>query len=168
LSAYDAGVLTASRDMADYYETVVRELGTGHAKLAANWVMGELSGGLNKDNIEIRDAPVTAPQLAGLLARIVDNTISGKIAKEVFEQMWSERRSADEIIEAKGLKQITDTGAIEQVIDEVLAANPKQLAEYRSGKDKLFGFFVGQVMKATGGKANPAQVNELLKKKLAG
>jgi aspartyl-tRNA(Asn)/glutamyl-tRNA(Gln) amidotransferase subunit B len=146
----------------------VRELGTGHAKLAANWVMGELSGGLNKDNIEIRDAPVTAPQLAGLLARIVDNTISGKIAKEVFEQMWSERRSADEIIEAKGLKQITDTGAIEQVIDEVLAANPKQLAEYRSGKDKLFGFFVGQVMKATGGKANPAQVNELLKKKLAG
>jgi aspartyl-tRNA(Asn)/glutamyl-tRNA(Gln) amidotransferase subunit B len=165
LSAYDAGVLTASREMAEYYETVVKALG-GHAKLAANWVMGELSGALNKDNLEITDARIDAPQLAGLLIRIVDETISGKIAKEVFEQMWTEGKSADEIIEAKGLKQITDTGAIEKVIDEVMAANPKQLADYRAGKDKLFGFFVGQVMKATGGKANPAQVNELLKKKL--
>ncbi|MET0987369.1 MAG: Asp-tRNA(Asn)/Glu-tRNA(Gln) amidotransferase subunit GatB [Steroidobacteraceae bacterium] len=167
LSAYDAGVLTASREIAEYYETVVRGLG-GHAKLAANWVMGEFSGALNKDNIEIKDAHITAPQLAGLLTRIVDETISGKIAKEVFEQMWAERKSADEIIAAKGLKQITDTSAIEKVIDEVMAANPKQLADYRSGKDKLFGFFVGQVMKVTGGKANPAQVNDLLKKKLAG
>jgi aspartyl-tRNA(Asn)/glutamyl-tRNA(Gln) amidotransferase subunit B len=166
LSAYDAGVLTASREMAEFYETVVRGLG-GHPKLAANWVMGEFSGGLNKDNIEIKEAPITAERLSGLLARIVDDTISGKIAKDVFEQMWAERKSADEIIEAKGLKQITDTGAIEKVIDEVMAANPKQLADYRSGKDKLFGFFVGQVMKVTGGKANPAQVNELLKKKLA-
>ena len=167
LSAYDAGVLTASREIAEYYETVVRGLG-GHAKLAANWVMGEFSGALNKDNIEIKDAHITAPRLAGLLARIVDETISGKIAKEVFEQMWADRKSADEIIAAKGLKQITDTSAIEKVIDEVMTANPKQLADYRSGKDKLFGFFVGQVMKVTGGKANPAQVNELLKKKLAG
>ncbi len=168
LSAYDAGVLTASREMAEFYETVVRGLGGNHAKLAANWVMGEFSGGLNKDNTEIKGAPISAERLSGLLARIVDDTISGKIAKDVFEQMWAERKSADEIIEAKGLKQITDTGAIEKVIDEVMAANPKQLADYRSGKDKLFGFFVGQVMKVTGGKANPAQVNELLKKMLAG
>jgi aspartyl-tRNA(Asn)/glutamyl-tRNA(Gln) amidotransferase subunit B len=167
LSLYDAGVLTASREIANYYETVVREL-KGHAKLAANWVMGDFSAALNKDNVEIKDAHVTAVSLAALLARIVDETISGKIAKEVFEQMWADRKSADEIIEAKGLKQITDTSAIETVIDEVMAANPKQLADYRSGKDKLFGFFVGQVMKVTGGKANPAQVNDLLKKKLSG
>ena len=140
----------------------------GHEKLAANWVMGELSGALNKDGIEITQSRIDAQRLAGLLARIVDETISGKIAKEVFEQMWAEGKDADAIIEAKGLKQITDTGAIEKMIDEVMAANPKQLADYRSGKDKLFGFFVGQVMKVTGGKANPAQVNELLKKKLAG
>jgi len=167
LSVYDAGVLTASREMGDYYEAVVAEL-PGHEKLAANWVMGELSGALNKDGVEISASRIDAARLAGLLARIVDETISGKIAKEVFEQMWAEGQDADAIIEAKGLKQITDTGAIEKVIDDVMAANPKQLADYRSGKDKLFGFFVGQVMKVTGGKANPAQVNELLKKKLAG
>jgi aspartyl-tRNA(Asn)/glutamyl-tRNA(Gln) amidotransferase subunit B len=167
LSAYDAGVLTASREMGDYYEAVVDKLG-GHAKLAANWVMGELSGALNKENLDITQSRIDPERLAGLLARIVDETISGKIAKDVFELMWSEGRTADEIIEAEGLKQITDTGAIEKFIDEVMAANPKQLAEYRSGKDKLFGFFVGQVMKQTGGKANPAQVNELLKKKLSG
>jgi aspartyl-tRNA(Asn)/glutamyl-tRNA(Gln) amidotransferase subunit B len=167
LSEYDAGVLTASREMADYYETVVARLG-GNAKLAANWVMGELSGALNKENLDVTGSRVGADALAGLLVRIVDNTISGKIAKDVFEAMWSEGKAADEIIEAKGLKQITDTSAIEQAIDEVMAKNPGQLAEYRSGKDKLFGFFVGQVMKATGGKANPAQLNELLKKKLAG
>ena len=166
LSAYDAGVLTASREMADYYEAVVAALG-GHEKLAANWVMVELSGALNKENLDITQSRVDAVRLGGLLKRIVDQTISGKIAKDVFEQMWAEGKDADEIIEAKGLKQITDIGAIEKVIDEVIAANPKQLAEYRSGKDKLFGFFVGQVMKATGGKANPAQVNELLKKKLS-
>jgi aspartyl-tRNA(Asn)/glutamyl-tRNA(Gln) amidotransferase subunit B len=167
LSAYDAGVLTGSRDMAEFYETVVRKLG-GQPKLAANWVMGDLSGALNKENLEIGQSHIDADGLAGLLARIVDNTISGKIAKEVFEAMWSGGATADAIIEAKGLKQITDTSAIEQAIDDVMAKNPGQLAEYRSGKDKLFGFFVGQVMKATGGKANPAQLNELLKRKLAG
>jgi aspartyl-tRNA(Asn)/glutamyl-tRNA(Gln) amidotransferase subunit B len=168
LSAYDAGVLTASREIGAYYESVVAVLGVSHAKLAANWVMGELSGVLNRDGIEIGGSRVLPAAFAALLARIVDETISGKIAKDVFESMWTEGKSADDIIEAKGLKQITDSGAIEGVIDAVMAANPKQLAEYRSGKDKLFGFFVGQVMKATGGKANPAQLNELLKAKLAG
>ena len=168
LSAYDAGVLTASREMADYYEAVLARLGSGNEKLAANWVMGELSGALNKDGVEVTESRVDASRLAGLLERIVDETISGKIAKDVFEQMWAEGKDADAIIEEKGLKQITDTGAIEKVIDEIMAANPKQLADYRSGKDKLFGFFVGQVMKSTGGKANPAQVNDLLKRKLAG
>ena len=168
LSAYDAGVLTASREMADYYEAVLARLGSGNEKLAANWVMGELSGALNKDGVEVTESRVDASRLAGLLVRIVDETISGKIAKDVFEQMWAEGKDADAIIEEKGLKQITDTGAIEKVIDEIMAANPKQLADYRSGKDKLFGFFVGQVMKSTGGKANPAQVNDLLKRKLAG
>jgi aspartyl-tRNA(Asn)/glutamyl-tRNA(Gln) amidotransferase subunit B len=167
LSAYDAGVLTSSRELADYYESVVNGLG-GQAKLAANWVMGELSGALNKDGLDVTQSRVGATALAGLLARIADDTISGKIAKEVFEAMWSEGRSADEIIEAKGLKQITDTSAIERAIDEVMAKNPQQLADYRAGKDKLFGFFVGQVMKATQGKANPAQLNELLKRKLGG
>jgi aspartyl-tRNA(Asn)/glutamyl-tRNA(Gln) amidotransferase subunit B len=167
LSEYDAGVLTASREMADYYETVVARLG-GQPKLAANWVMGELSGSLNKENLDVTESRVGADALAGLLVRIVDNTISGKIAKDVFEAMWNEGKAADEIIEARGLKQITDTSAIEKAIDEVMARNPGQLADYRSGKDKLFGFFVGQVMKATQGKANPAQLNELLKRKLGG
>jgi aspartyl-tRNA(Asn)/glutamyl-tRNA(Gln) amidotransferase subunit B len=168
LSAYDAGVLCASREMGAYFEAVAAQLGATHAKLAANWVMGELSSALNRDNVEVKDSRVLPGQLSGLLARIVDQTISGKIAKEVFEAMWHEGKSADAIIEAKGLKQITDSGAIEGVIDAVIAANPKQLADYRSGKDKLFGFFVGQVMKATAGKANPAQLNELLKTKLGG
>ena len=167
LSDYDAGVLTASREMADYYETVVRQLG-GQPKLAANWVMGDLSGALNRDNLEVAQSRVNADALAGLLGRIQDNTISGKIAKEVFEAMWADGASADAIIAARGLKQITDTSAIEKAIDEVMASNPGQLADYRSGKDKLFGFFVGQVMKATQGKANPAQLNELLKRKLSG
>jgi aspartyl-tRNA(Asn)/glutamyl-tRNA(Gln) amidotransferase subunit B len=166
LSPYDAGVLSASRELGAYFESVVSELGAAHAKLAANWVMGELSSALNRDNVDVGGSRVPPVKLSGLLARIVDGTISGKIAKEVFETMWSEGKSADAIIEASGLKQITDSGAIEGVIDAVMAANPKQLAEYRSGKDKLFGFFVGQVMKATEGKANPAQLNELLKSKL--
>ncbi len=166
LSDYDAGVLTASRELAAYYEAVAA--GAGEPKLAANWVMGELSGFLNRDGLEIADSPVTAAALAGMLKRIVDGTISGKLAKDVFEAMWSERKDADAIIEAKGLRQITDTGAIERAIAAVMAANPGQLADYRAGKDKLFGFFVGQVMKATAGKANPAQLNELLKKMLAG
>jgi aspartyl-tRNA(Asn)/glutamyl-tRNA(Gln) amidotransferase subunit B len=168
LSAYDAGVLSASRELGAYFEAVVATLGAAHAKLAANWVMGELSSALNRDNREIADSRVPPAALSGLLERIVDQTISGKIAKEVFEAMWAEGRSADALIEAKGLKQITDSGAIEGVIDAVIAGNPKQLADYRSGKDKLFGFFVGQVMKATGGKANPAQLNESLKRKLGG
>ncbi len=167
LSDYDAGVLTASREMADYYEAVVQRLG-GQPKLAANWVMGEVSGALNRDGLEIGSSRVDAARLAGLLGRIADETISGKIAKDVFEAMWSEARDADAVIDARGLRQITDTGAIEKVIDEVMARNPKQLADFRSGKDKLFGFFVGQVMKETQGKANPAQVNELLKRKLPG
>jgi aspartyl-tRNA(Asn)/glutamyl-tRNA(Gln) amidotransferase subunit B len=175
LSPYDAGVLCASRELGAYFEAVVAALSkasaqreSGHAKLAANWVMGELSSALNRDNLEIGASRVSPPALSGLLQRIVDGTISGKIAKEVFEAMWTGGQSADAIIEAKGLKQITDSGAIERVIDAVIAANPKQLADYRSGKDKLFGFFVGQVQKATEGKANPAQVNELLKRKLGG
>ncbi len=167
LSPYDAGVLTASRELAAFYEEVARDV-AADPKLAANWVMGELAAALNKEGLEIGVSRVSSASLAGLLKRILDNTISGKIAKEVFEGMWSSGRDADAIIEEKGLRQITDTGAIEKAIDEVMAKNPGQLADYRSGKDKLFGFFVGQVMKATQGKANPAQLNELLKKKLAG
>jgi aspartyl-tRNA(Asn)/glutamyl-tRNA(Gln) amidotransferase subunit B len=167
LSEYDAGVLTSSKELAAYYEDVVKLLG-GQTKLAANWVAGSLAAALNEHNLEITASRIDARAFAGLLGRIVDNTISGKIAKDVFEAMWAEGKDADAIIESKGLKQITDTGAIEKAIEDVMAKNPGQLADYRSGKDKLFGFFVGQVMKATGGKANPAQLNELLKKKLAG
>jgi aspartyl-tRNA(Asn)/glutamyl-tRNA(Gln) amidotransferase subunit B len=166
LSPYDAGVLTASRELADYYEDVVRAA-PQDPKLAANWVMGELAAALNKENLDVTSGKLAAGRLAGLLARIADQTISGKLAKEVFESMWAEGATADAVIEAKGLRQITDSAAIEGVIDAVLEKNLGQLAEYRSGKDKLFGFFVGQVMKATGGKANPAQLNELLKKKLS-
>ncbi len=166
LSEYDAGVLTASREMADYYERVAAV--TREPKLAANWVMGDLSAFLNRDGLEIGASPVGTDALAGLLGRIADGTISGKIAKDVFEAMWSERTDADSIIAAKGLRQITDTGEIERSIAEVMKANPSQLADYRSGREKLFGFFVGQVMKATAGKANPAQVNALLKRMLAG
>ena len=166
LSAYDAGLLTASAEMADYYEAVAAAV-PGEAKLAANWVMGELSAALNKDNLDIGQSRIGAAQFAVLVNRIVDNTISGKIAKEVFEAMWAEGQDADAVIEARGLRQITDTGAIERIIEQIMADNPKQLADYRSGKDKLFGFFVGQVMKATGGKANPALLNDLLKAKLA-
>ena len=167
LSAYDAGVLTSTREMADYYEAVVT-VGDADPKLAANWVIGELSGYLNKDNKDIVNSPVTAAMLAGLVKRISDNTISGKIAKDVLDAMWNGEGDADAVIDKKGLKQITDTGAIEQVIATVMAENPKQLEQYRAGQDKLFGFFVGQVMKASQGKANPAQVNELLKQKLGG
>ena len=167
LSEYDAGVLTASREIAAFYEDVLRRVGQD-PKLCANWVMGDFSAFLNRDNLDVGAAKVDAAGLAGLVSRIADATISGKIAKEVFEAMWESGASADAVIEQKGLRQITDTGAIESAIDDVMAKNPGQLADYRSGKDKLFGFFVGQVMKATGGKANPAQLNELLKKKLAG
>ncbi len=166
LPAYDATVLTATREMADYYEAVLREVGS-EPKLVCNWVMGDLSAALNKENLDIEQSPVSSSMLAGMLKRMLDDTISGKIAKEVFEAMWAGEGDADTVIEKKGLKQITDTGAIEAIIDEIIAANPGQLEQYRSGKDKLFGFFVGQVMKATQGKANPAQVNDLLKRKLA-
>jgi aspartyl-tRNA(Asn)/glutamyl-tRNA(Gln) amidotransferase subunit B len=130
--------------------------------------MGDLAAALNKESLDVTSGKLPAARLGGLLARISDQTISGKIAKEVFEAMWSGGASADAVIESKGLRQITDSSAIERAIDEVMAKNPGQLAEYRGGKDKLFGFFVGQVMKATGGKANPAQLNELLRKKLSG
>ena len=166
LSAYDADMLTQSRDVADYFEAVAQAC--GDAKLAANWVNGELAAALNRANLEIAAAPVTADAFAGLLKRILDNTISGKIAKEVFDAMWNGEGSADAVIEQKGLKQITDTGAIEAMIDEIIAANPKQTEEYRAGKDKLFGFFVGAAMKASKGKANPEQVNAILKQKLNG
>jgi aspartyl-tRNA(Asn)/glutamyl-tRNA(Gln) amidotransferase subunit B len=165
ISPYDAEVIAATREMADFFEETVRRL-PGQAKLAANWVMGELSGALNREALEIGASPVSAERLAGLLARITDNTISGKIAKEVFEAMWAGEGTADEIIEKKGLRQITDSSAIEAMIDGILAANPQQIQQYRAGKTKVLGFFVGQVMKASQGKANPAQVNALLKAKL--
>ncbi len=168
LPEYDAGVLVAQRELADYFEAVVKAA-NNQAKQAANWVMGELLGALNKAEKDISESPISAEQLGGLINRINDNTISGKIAKQVFGFMWdAEGKSADDIIREKGLKQETDTGAIEAVINEVVAASPQQLADYRGGKDKLFGYFVGEVMKRSKGKANPAQVNELLKKALAG
>jgi len=167
LSAYDASVLTATRAMGDYYEAVVDACG-GHSKLAANWVMGELSGALNREGFDVAQSPVSAEALGGLLRRIEDSTISGKIGKDVFEAMWAGEGDADAVIEQKGLKQITDTGAIEAMVDEVIAENPKQVEQYQAGKDKLLGFFVGQVMKRSQGKANPAQVNELLVRKLKG
>ncbi len=166
LNAYDAGVLTGSRELADYYEQVVRE-SKADPKIAANWITVELAAFLNRDNKDIAASPVTVAMMSGLLKRLADNTISGKIAKEVFEAMWNGEGDADAVIEKKGLKQITDEAEIEKVIDEIIAKNPKQLEQYRAGKEALFGYFVGQVMKATQGKANPAQVNELLKKKLS-
>jgi aspartyl-tRNA(Asn)/glutamyl-tRNA(Gln) amidotransferase subunit B len=166
LSDYDADILTASRATADYFEQAAGSC--DDAKLAANWVMGELSAALNRENLDIADSPVSAAMLGGMLARIKDNTISGKIAKQVFEAMWQGDGDADQVIEAKGLKQITDSGAIEKIVDEVIAANPGQAEQLRAGKDKLLGFFVGQVMKLSKGKANPQQVNALLRKKLLG
>jgi len=168
LPAYDANVLTSSRTNADFFETVAKVC--GDAKLAANWVMGEFAAALNKADLEIDQSPVNADALAGLLSRITDNTISGKIAKQVFEAMWAGEGSADEVIEAKGLKQITDTGAIEALVDEVLAANLEQVENYKNAepdkRPKMMGFFVGQIMKKSQGKANPQQVNQLLADKL--
>ena len=165
LSSYDADVITSSRELADYFETVQAKC--GDAKLAANWVTGELAARLNKEEIEITDAKVDAEAFSGLLERIKDNTISGKIAKDVLEAMWQGEGSADEVIESKGLKQITDSSAIEAMVDEVIANNPNQFEELKGGKDKMMGFFVGQVMKASKGKANPAQVNEIMRKRLS-
>jgi len=167
LPAYDADILTASRELAAYFEDATATLGE-EAKLCANWIMGDLSAQLNKEGFEITNSPIAAGQLAGLLKRIVDGTISGKIAKEVFAAMWAGEGDADAIIAAKGLKQVSDSGAIEKIVDEIIAVNPAQVAEYRSGKEKVFGFFVGLAMKASKGKANPAQLNEILKKRLAG
>ncbi|MBL8637892.1 MAG: Asp-tRNA(Asn)/Glu-tRNA(Gln) amidotransferase subunit GatB [Alphaproteobacteria bacterium] len=163
LGIYDASVLIAERARADFYETVA----TGRdPKMAANWVINELLGGLNKDGKALSESPVSATQLGGLIDLILDNTISGKIAKDVFAEMMASGKNAADIVEAKGLKQVTDTGAIAQIVAEVVAENPDNVAAYKSGKDKLFGFFVGQIMKKSGGKANPDMVNELLKKKL--
>ena len=167
LSAYDAAILTASRAMADYYVAAVAVAGAANGKAVANWIMGELAARLNKSDMDVDASPISAAQLAGLIQRIADNTISNNIAKKVFEALWNgEAASADEIIDKQGLKQITDTGAIEALVDEVLAANQKSVEEFRAGKEKAFNALVGQAMKATKGKANPALVNELLKKKL--
>lgn len=166
LSAYDAANLVSSLSLAAYFEEVISYLHPSHAKLAANWIMGDLSAALNKHNLDIDQSPVSPKQKAGLLSRIIDNTISGKIAKTVFEAMWESGDNADAIIEAKGLKQVTDFSAIEAIINQAFENSPSQLAEYRSGKEKLFGYFVGEVMKLSKGKANPQQVNELLIKKL--
>jgi len=162
----DAAILTISRAVADYFEAAAGAT-EANAQLVANWVVGDLSGALNKDGLEIGDSRVAAGELAELLTRIHDNTISGKIAKQVFEAMWAGEGSADTLIEAKGLKQITDSSAIEAVVDKVIEANPGQVTEYKAGKDKLIGFFVGQVMKETKGQANPGQVNQILKTKLS-
>jgi aspartyl-tRNA(Asn)/glutamyl-tRNA(Gln) amidotransferase subunit B len=167
LSAYDAVTLTASREMADYFEATLAAAGVP-AKLAANWVMGDLAAALNKEGLAIGQDRIPPARLAGLLKRVDDSTLSSKLAKEVFAAMWAGEGEADAIIEAKGLRQMSDTGEIERIVDEVLAAHPKSVEEFRAGKDKAFNALVGQVMKATRGKANPQQVNELLKKKLAG
>ena len=165
LSIEDAEQLSTSREMADYFEQVVSHA-RGQAKMAANWVLGELSGALNQNDLEINQSAVNAGRLAQLISRITDNTISGKIAKEVFQDMWGSDKTADQVIEEKGLQQISDVGELESIVEKVIADNPKQVEQYLSGKNKVFGFFVGNVMKLTKGKANPAQVNELLKKKL--
>jgi aspartyl-tRNA(Asn)/glutamyl-tRNA(Gln) amidotransferase subunit B len=165
LSPYDAGVLVADQERAAFYETVAKGR---DPKIAANWVTGDLFGALNRSGKDIAESPISADALGGLIDLMADDTISGRIAKDVFAEMFETGKPAATIVEEKGLRQVTDTGAIDGAIAAVLAANADKVAEFRSGKDKLFGFFVGQVMKATGGKANPAQLNELLKKKLAG
>jgi aspartyl-tRNA(Asn)/glutamyl-tRNA(Gln) amidotransferase subunit B len=166
-SAY-AVSLTQSIEVATYFEEVVAELGNENAKLAANWVLGELAGALNNAGVDINASPVSSKQLARLLRRILDNTISGKMAKDVFDAIWAGEGDADSIIEKRGLKQMSDTGELEKIVDGVLLANPKSVDEFRAGKEKAFNALVGQAMKATRGKGNPAQINEILKKKLAG
>ena len=166
LSDYDADVLTLQKPLADYFETMLKHR-VDNAKLYANWVMGELSASLNKHQIDIQDSPITAQALSLLIDRISDNTISVKTAKDVFKAMWSGEGNADEIIQAKGLKQMTDMGEIKAIVEQVIANNAPQVAQFKSGNDKILGFFVGQIMKLTAGKANPKQVNELLRKKLS-
>ncbi len=167
LSIYDANILTASREMADFFEAVLSYV-PSQAKMCANWLTGEVSAQLNRDGLDMAQCPISAQQLGGILQRIADNTISNSGAKEVFRVMWSDGGEADVIIEAKGLKQVSDSSAIEALVDGIIAANADKVAEYRSGKDKLFGFFVGLAMKASKGMANPAQLNEVLKRKLTG
>jgi aspartyl-tRNA(Asn)/glutamyl-tRNA(Gln) amidotransferase subunit B len=171
LTPYDAGVLTSSKAMASYFEALVQRAGASQAKIAANWMMGDVSAQLNRESLEISDSPVSSAQLALIVQRIADGTISNKIAKDIFQTIWdakaTDEAAADRIIEEKGLKQISDTGALEAIIDEVLAANQKSVEEFRAGKEKAFNALIGQAMKATKGKANPQQVNELLKKKLS-
>ena len=165
LSSYDASALTQSLELADYFETTAK--GCNDAKLAANWLMGGFAAMLNKHELDISASPVPAAALTGLLVRIKDNTISSSAAKDVLDALWNGEGSADEIIEKKGLKQISDTGAIEAMIDEIISNNPGQVAEYRSGKDKVFGFFVGQCMKKSAGQGNPKIFTEILTKKLS-
>lgn len=166
LSLYDASILVTNQTLADYYEIVVREAGN-QPKLAANWITGELLAALNKENLEIDNCPIPPKQLGKLISRIVDNTISGKIAKTIFEALWNqEEKEVDKIIEKRGLKQVTDTHEIEALVDKIILTYPQHVADYRSGKDKLFGFLVGQAMKESGGKLNPQQLNTILKKKL--
>lgn len=167
LSQYDAGILVSSKELANYYESAVRASGN-QSKLTANWITSELLGALNKADLPITESPIPHTQLGKLVSRIADNTISGKIAKTLFEALWNQEGDVDTLIEKRGLTQVTDVSAIEKLIDDILAAHPSQVADYRAGKDKLFGFFVGQAMKASGGKVNPQQLNDLLKKKLQG
>ncbi len=167
LTPYDAVLLTESREKCEFFEEMAEQLGPSSAKMCANWVTGELAAALNRDDIDIAESPVGSRELAKLLSRILDNTLSGKMAKEVFDAMWAREGAADEIIDRRGLKQITDAGAIEKIVDDVLGANARQVQDYRAGKEKAFNSLVGQVMKATKGKGNPAQINEILKRKLA-
>ena len=164
LSQYDADLLAADKDVADFFEEVTKV--SNSAKLSANWIMGELSAELNKENLSIKESKVSSNKLGQLISRIVDGTISGKIAKDIFEKIWTTGNEVDDIIKEEGLEQVTDDYEIESMIDDVIANNPQQLEQYRLGKDRLFGFFVGQVMKASQGKANPKQVNDILKSKL--
>ena len=166
LTVYDAALLTQSRETADYFEDMLRVVGTPQAKVCANWITGELAAALNRAGLEIVQSPLSSAQLSALVSRVVDGTLSTKLAKEVFEAVWNGEGSPDVVIEKRGLKQISDSGAIEKLVDEVLAANARQVQDYRAGKDKAFNSLVGQVMKASRGKANPAQVNDILKKKL--
>jgi len=168
LSENEANQLISSKEIGDYLDACAAIIGWEHAKLAANWILGEVSAQLNRDGLDIAQCPIQPEQLGGILKRIADGTISSSAAKEVFRTMWAEGGEADAIIETRGLKQVSDSGAIEALVDEIIAANADKVAEYRSGKDKLFGFFVGLAMKASKGKANPAQLNDILKQKLAG
>jgi aspartyl-tRNA(Asn)/glutamyl-tRNA(Gln) amidotransferase subunit B len=165
LSAYDAEILTSQKEVADYFETIINK--GADAKLSVNWVMGELSAALNKNQVEINNSPISSNELFVLISRIADNTISGKIAKDVFKLMWEGNGSVDEIIEKQGLKQMTDSSALESIIDDIISSNLDQVKQFKDGNSKLLGFFVGQVMKATQGKANPKQVNQILNEKLS-